>query len=65
MRKRGKQRGGGEKVENVAREGRDGCIRKKSMDKEQKEKTIEGWKINLYQKHRIPFPPPTHTIVNK
>lgn len=45
--------------------GEEGHIRKKGMDEEQKEKIIEGWKINLYQKHRVPFPPPMHSIVNK
>lgn len=44
--------------------GEEGCIRKNSMDEERK-KRIEGWKINLYQKHCLPSPQPMHLIVNK
>lgn len=44
--------------------GEEGCIREKGMDVEQK-KRIEGWKINLFQKHCLPFPPPMHLIVSE
>lgn len=30
-----------------------------------KSKIRDGWKINLYQRHCLPFPPPMHLIVNK
>lgn len=43
----------------------EGNIRERSMEGEQKKKRMEGWKINLYQKHSLPFPPPMHLIVNK
>jgi len=44
--------------------GEKGHIRKKSMDERQKKKTKEGRKINLYQKHCLPFPPSMHLIVD-
>lgn len=45
--------------------GEEGRIREKSMNEEQKKKRTDGWKINLSQKHCLPFPPPMHLIVNK
>ena len=59
------ERRGEEGIEEVESGGGEGCMRKKSMDEEQKKKRIAGWKINLDQKHCLPFPPPMHLIVNK
>lgn len=61
----GGEREGERKGREVLKMGEEGRIREKSMNEEQKNKRIEGWKINLYQKHCLPLPPPMHLIVNK